>query len=135
MLALDRGGACNGVLFRLPPDAMEANLHKILRREMPIKPTGKPAARWMKAETAAGPLKAIGFPISRKSNSYLPGLTTEEVVRALATAAGERGSMADYLFSTITHLEQRGIHDGYLWHLQALVAERIRAEYPDPTDD
>ncbi|MGV8985042.1 MAG: gamma-glutamylcyclotransferase [Cypionkella sp.] len=134
MLALDRGGACKGVLFRLPPDAVEANLHKILRREMPIKPTGKPAVRWMQAQTAEGPVKAIGFPISRKSNSYLPGLTTEEVVRALATAAGERGSMAEYLHSTITHLEERGIHDGYLWHLQALVADRIRTEYPESPD-
>ena len=130
MLALDRGGACKGVLFRLPPDAMEANLHKILRREMPIKPTGKPSARWMTAETAQGQVRAIGFPISRKSNSYLPGLTTEQVVQALATAAGERGSMAEYLHSTITHLAQRGIHDGYLWRMQALVADRIQTEYP-----
>ncbi len=134
MLALDRGGACKGVLFRLAPETMEANLHKILRREMPIKPTGKPSARWMSAQTAQGPVKAIGFPISRKSNSYLPGLATDELVRALATAAGERGSMAEYLHSTITHLAERGIHDGYLWHLQALVAERIRVEYPDAPD-
>jgi ChaC-like protein len=62
MLALDRGGACKGVLFRLAPETMEANLHKILRREMPIKPTGKPSARWMSAQTAQGPVKAIGFP-------------------------------------------------------------------------
>ena len=130
MLALDRGGACKGVLFRLPPEAMEANLHKILRREMPLKPTSKPSARWMSAETAQGPIRAIGFPISRKSNSYLPDLTTEQVVQALATAAGERGSMAEYLHSTITHLAHRGIHDGYLWRMQALVADRIQTEYP-----
>ena len=35
MLALDRGGSCKGVLFRLPPDAMAVNLHRILRREVP----------------------------------------------------------------------------------------------------
>ena len=130
MLALDRGGACKGVLFRLPPDAMEANLHKILKREMPIKRANPPPCRWMRAETALGPVDAIGFPISRKSEAYLPGLSTETVVQALATAAGERGSMAEYLHSTIAHLAERGIHDGYLWRLQELVADRIAAEYP-----
>ena len=130
MLALDRGGSCKGVLFRLPPDAIEANLLKILRREMPFKPTTAPAVRWMGADTADGRVRAIGFPISRKSAVYLPDLTTEQVVHALATAAGERGSMADYLHNTITHLADRGIHDSYLWRLQTLVAARIMAEYP-----
>ncbi len=49
------------------------------------------------------------------------------MVEALATAAGERGSMAEYLYSTVRHLEDRGIHDRYLWHLQGLVARRIEA--------
>ena len=130
MLALDRGGSCKGVLFRLPPSAVEANLHKILRREMPIKRATPPACRWMPTQTANGPLRAIGFPIRRRSDLYPPGLTTETVVHALATAAGERGSMAEYLHSTITHLANRGIHDGYLWRLQSLVADRILAEFP-----
>ncbi len=130
MLALDRGGACKGVLFRLPPETMETNLHKILRREMPVKRTHDPSVRWMTAQTAEGPLQAIGFPISRSSPAYLPGLTTEMIVEALATAAGERGSMAEYLYSTITHLAERGIHDRYLWQMQDLVARRIEALQP-----
>ena len=38
MLALDHGGACKGVAYRLPPDAVEANLKKLLQREMGWKP-------------------------------------------------------------------------------------------------
>ena len=132
MLALDRGGACKGVLFRLPPDGIEANLAKILRREHPIKRVGKPDSRWMTAQTDQGPVKAIGFPISRKSDAYLPGLATEQVVEALATAAGERGSMAEYLHATLSHLQARGIHDSYLWKLQELVAHRIENGPPAP---
>ncbi len=124
MLALDRGGACRGVVFRLPPDAVEDNLTILMRREMPIRrPT--PPARWVTVRTDPGLVRAIAFPISRKSQAYLPGLSEETVVEALATAAGERGSMADYLYSTVRHLEDRGIHDRYLWHLQKKVAERI----------
>lgn len=130
MLGLDRGGACKGVLFRLPPAAIEENLHRILHREFPIKTTIAAASvRWMSAATPRGRLRAIGFPVSRKSDFYLADLSTEQIVHALATAAGERGTMAEYLHSTITHLAQRGIHDHYLWRLQSLVAARIAREY------
>lgn len=128
MLAMDRGGSCRGVAFRLPPDAVEANLTLLLRREMPLKRV-RPPCRWIALRTAEGPLTALGFPVDRQSPAYLPGLSEAEVVQALATAAGERGSMAEYLHSTVTHLEERGIRDRYLWRLQALVADRIAAEY------
>jgi len=128
MLSLDRGGACKGVAFRLPPDAMRENLQKVLRREMPLK-WERVSARWMTVRTDDGPVRAIGFPISRKNAAYLHGVTPEEVVHALATAAGERGSMAEYLHSTITHLQERGIHDKYLWDMQEAVAQRIEALY------
>jgi cation transport protein ChaC len=38
--------------------------------------------------------------------------------------------MAEYLFSTVSKLEESGIHDRNLWRLQRLVAERIEAAYP-----
>ena len=130
MLAIDRGGACSGIAFRLPPDAVEANLLPLLRREIPYLPEEQELpARWLSVETSGGTIRAISFPISRSSPAYLAGLTEDQVVEALATAAGERGSMAEYLHSTVTHLEQRGIHDRYLWRMQALVAERIAALY------
>lgn len=131
MLAMDRGGSCRGVVFRLPPDAVEASLIPLLRREMPIKRPTLPT-RWLTVRTAGGDVRAIAFPISRASVTYLPGLTEAEVVEALATAAGELGSMAEYLHNTLSHLEQRGIHDRYLWRLQHLVAARIAALYPPP---
>ena len=129
MLALDRGGACKGVVYRLPDDAVEANLCKLIGREMPFMPTPIPA-RWIKVRTERGPLRAIAFPIDRKSSRYVGGLSPETVANALAWAAGDRGSMADYLYNTVRQLEDRGIHDRHLWHLQALVAERIEAGQP-----
>ncbi len=121
MLALDAGGSCRGVAFRLPPDAVKENLLKIIRREHPFKGSYIPA-RWVTLHSAAGPLRAIAFPIDRKSDGYLPGLSEAQLAAALASAAGEKGSMAEYLHSTVSHLEQRGIHDRYLWRLQELVA-------------
>jgi len=131
MLSLDRGGACRGVIFRLPEGRQREELLNIIRREMPIR-WQNVSVRWMTVRTERGPIRAIGFPISRHSPVYLPDLTEETVVNALATAAGERGSMAEYLASTVAHLEERGIHDAYLWRLQRLVAEAIERHWPDP---
>ena len=126
MLAMDRGGSCRGVVLRLPPGEEADNLTILLRREMPIKHPDPPA-RWLTVQTDQGPVRAIAFPISRSSSYYLPDLTEPQVVHALSTACGERGSMAEYLYSTVRHLEDRGIHDPYLWRMQALVASQLAA--------
>ncbi len=126
MLALDRGGACKGVVQRLPPDAIEANLEKLLRREIVTKPSPFPP-RWVSVQTAAGPLRAITFAMDRNSDAYVSGLSIEEIADVLAVAVGHWGSMAEYLHNTVKHLEELGINDRFLWHLQELVAERIEA--------
>jgi cation transport protein ChaC len=127
MLSLDRGGQCRGVVYRLPPDAVEANLGRLFRREI----RGRPSAhspRWVTVHASDAPLRAITFVINRKSGRYVCGLSLEEIADALAVAAGPVGSMADYLYSTVNHLEDLGIHDKQLWRLQELVGERIERD-------
>ena len=85
---------------------------------------------WVTARTDAGPVRALAVLTGRSSPAYLPGLTEDVIVEALATAAGERGSMAEYLRSTVEHLEARGIHDRYLWRMQERVAERLERGGP-----
>jgi cation transport protein ChaC len=124
MMALDRGGQCMGVAYRLPEPGLEAELHKLMRREMSMVPSAFPW-RWVDAATDQGPLKVLTFTMDRKSPRYIAGLSEDQMVDMLATARGFRGSMAEYLLSTVSMLESLGIHDRKLWRLQALVAERI----------
>lgn len=126
MLALDRGGCCKGALYRLPPDNVGPNFRKLLEREMSLKPTPFPP-RWVNVECAEGPIRAVTFCIDRNSGRYVSGLSEEEVADVLARAVGHRGSMAEYLYATVKHLEDMGIHDHHLWRLQELVADRIDA--------
>jgi len=128
MLALDRGGACKGVAYRLPPDAIEANLKKLLQREMGWKPSAFPP-RWVDVVTHGRKIRALTFCIDRKSGRYVSGLSEPEIAVALARAVGSRGSMAEYLLHTVTHLEDLGIHDPHLWRLQELVAAQIEVEF------
>jgi glutathione-specific gamma-glutamylcyclotransferase len=131
MLALDRGGACKGVLYRLPPGRVNEAMVQLLEREMAWLPSAFPP-RWVNVRTGHRTVRAITFCIDRRSGRYVSGLSVEEIADVLATAVGSRGSMAEYLFATVQHLEQIGIHDPHLWELQSLVAERIEAAYePD----
>lgn len=129
MMALDRGGTCRGMVYRLPEAGLEAALHLLIRRELSQIPASFPW-RWIGVETAEGPVRAMTFAMNRRSSRYLSGFTDAELADVLATACGFRGSMAEYLFSTVSRLEELGIHDRNLWRLQALVAERIDARHP-----
>lgn len=129
MLALDRGGQCNGVVFRLPDAAIEANMHRLIRREMSMVPSAFPP-RWIPVTTPEGPLKALTFAMNRKSGRYVGELDDEATADMLATACGFRGSMAEYLHATVSHLETLGIRDRHLWRLQEMVAERLEREMP-----
>jgi cation transport protein ChaC len=124
MMALDRGGQCKGVAYRLPSSSIKSSLGLLFRREMTVRPSAN-AARWISVRTETGPLTAIAFVIDRQSDRYISGLSPEEVADTLALAAGHWGSGAEYLHNTVKHLEELGLQDSHLWHLQELVAERI----------
>jgi cation transport protein ChaC len=126
MMALDRGGACRGVIQRLRGAHARERLDRILRREMTIKPpTHRP--RWVTVESEGERQPAIAFAADPKGRYYAGNHTIEETAAILARACGHWGSGAEYLMHTVAHLENLGIHDRYLWRLQALVAEKIRA--------
>lgn len=127
MMALDRGGTCKGMLYALPEDGLRDELGKLIRRETSTVPSAFPW-RWIDVVTADGPVRALTFAMNRRSNRYVAGLSDEELAGVLATAYGFRGTMAEYLFSTVSKLEELGIHDRNLWRLQELVAERIERE-------
>src|SRR5215217_402722 len=128
MLALDRGGACNGVLYRLPPGKVDEAMTKLLEREMGWLPSPFPP-RWVNVRSRDRTIRALTFCIDRHSGRYVSGLSVDRIAEVLATAVGSRGSMAEYLFATVRHLEDMGIHDPHLWQLQSLVADRIEAAY------
>jgi cation transport protein ChaC len=126
MMGLDRGGECRGIVYRLPPDAVETCLGKLFRREMSIKPSNN-IGRWISVQTDEGPLRAIAFVINRHGPNYVRGLTMDQIAEQLAFAVGHAGSCAEYLHNTVKHLEEFGLNDHHLWRLQKMVAERIEA--------
>ena len=124
MLALDRGGACAGVAYRLPGDDLQARILRMLHREIAYH-EDLPWLRWVMVRTAEGPVRALAFYCAPSAHPDLIRLPLPDQARRLALAAGFMGSCAEYLYNTVSHLEALGIRDSYLWDLQARVAVEI----------
>jgi len=132
MLALDRGGQCRGVAYRLPDADLEAQLHLLIRREVSMVPSAFPW-RWINVIADGQSVRALTFAMDRGSPRYIAGLDEAAIADVLARAHGFRGSMAEYLHATVSKLEELGIRDRNLWRLQRLVAERIEAAATEAT--
>lgn len=68
-------------------------------------------------------VKAVTYVIDADHAQYCGGLDLEEQARIIARAVGGRGPNSEYLFQTVAHLEELGIHDRELdW-----LVRRVRA--------
>ena len=122
MLALDRGGACRGIAYRLAAPDVRGKVLTVWRREM----TGNGyRPRWAKLTTMHGPVRGLVFVANPESERYAGKVSDEVIADHMAHACGDAGSCADYLLQTVLKCEELGIHDRFLWRLQELVAERM----------
>jgi glutathione-specific gamma-glutamylcyclotransferase len=118
MLALDRGGSCVGMLFRIPASDARAELLLAWRRELF---TSAYLSRWVTAKTDAGPVRAVTFVANRGHPRYAGRLDDDLVARHLASATGSLGSCATYLAETLGALQVVGLRDRALERLQRMV--------------
>ncbi len=121
MLALEPGGACQGVAFRIGAAEAAEEMALVWKREMIM---GSYRPRWVKVVTSEGPVWAITFVMNRAHENYAGVLSEERVAAVIANASGALGPCAAYLFNTVDHLGELGIHDRRLSRLKRLVAER-----------
>jgi cation transport protein ChaC len=120
MLALDRGGCCAGILFRIQAAEARDELMLAWRRELF---TGAYHSRWVTAKTDAGPVRAVTFVANRSHPRYAGRLDEPTVAERLASATGSLGSCAVYLAETVGALRSLGLRDRKLERLQFLLRQ------------
>jgi cation transport protein ChaC len=125
MAALDRGPGCDGLLFRIPAEALEEETMILWRRER----IGRAyTAAFVTAHHAAGAVEALTFVADHEAELIAPDLTPAEQVRYLATGTGFLGSSLDYLRNVCAQCERLGIEDaeiaGLLREVEAYLATR-----------
>jgi cation transport protein ChaC len=125
MLALDRGGACRGVAFRIAAAKVRQELSLLWQREMF---GGSYNARWVSlngcGEAKGEKFQAITFVINHAHPRYMPELSVEQIAALIATGCGELGTCREYLENTVAHLRELGVRDTNL--------TRIAAALPKP---
>lgn len=126
MMALERGGRCDGVVLRLSDDRRNENLRALVAREIRYREVVD-MVRWIRVYTPDGPLLALTFWASTRRSGLTQPLPIHATAAFIASACGEGGSCAQYLHNTVVDLQAEGIRDRNLWHLQALVANQITA--------
>jgi len=124
MLALEPGGSCRGVVYRIAPDAVASELEIVWLREM-LGRAYRP--RWVTAHTPTGAVRAIAFTMNRAHERYAGRLADDVVAATIAGASGDLGPCAEYLFNTVAHLEALDIHDRQLTLLRDRIARQRAA--------
>jgi cation transport protein ChaC len=124
MLALERGGCCDGVLLRLPEEGKAEELASVLQREIDG-PEDQAYLRWLNVRSGSETCRALTFWAQPKGFHFPEHPTLDETAHMLARACGHVGSGAAYLYNTVAKLAEHDIYDRNLWRLQEMVAKEI----------
>lgn len=117
MAALDEGGACDGLVFRLGQDTLDHETAILWQREF-VSPGY--IGTFVSVETHAGPVEAMACVADPTVDIIDRDIDRATQVRYLATATGFMGSSADYLRGVAEKLRDLGIDDP---DVEALLSE------------
>lgn len=111
MLALEPGGACRGMAFRIAAGRVKQELGLLWQREMF---GGSYNARWVKLRLKEQTVTGVTFVINPSHPRYIKGLSAEQTARMILQARGELGSNLEYFEKTVACLNQLGVQDSTL---------------------
>lgn len=122
MAALDEGGICEGVAFRIPGRIVDRETEILWMREMfsgSYRPTFVPVS------TQQGEIEALTFVIDRNHDRYRPDLPLSKAAAIIAEAEGANGPNFEYLDSLCAHLADLGLNDAEMTELHRLAAAML----------
>ena len=125
VLGLDRGGQCQGMAFRVPPPlAHDTRLY--LRRRENVTNTYMAAVKDVKLLDGTGrTVNALCFMVNRHHRQYAGDLPLERQAHLVRRSVGASGLNIDYVFNTVEHLRECGVHDVKLERLMAYLGHGI----------
>jgi cation transport protein ChaC len=124
MMGLREGGGCAGVVMQLAHNDRQAQLVRLLKREVDTE-EDLHSVRWIEADTDQGKVRALASWAEPVMSRMFVEKSIEEQAYMLARACGSGGSGAAYLHRTVMSLADLGLADDYLTTLDELVAGEI----------
>lgn len=117
MLALEKGGRCEGIALRFREDKLDEELGMIWTREMV---GGVYRPQWVNVTLADGNvIRAIIFAADTGNVLYEKDASPETAAPLIAAASGSLGSNKDYVIHLNESLLENGITDDYIQKLAA----------------
>ena len=128
VLGLDRGGACRGVIFRVPGSKAEAVLAYLDDREIP-KGEDVYVRRLLPVRLLdlQRTVLAVAYVANRTHPSYCRPCA-DTAAATIAHGVGTTGTNRDYLLNTIAHLGAMGVRDAGLDRIAARLHEYVDAD-------
>jgi cation transport protein ChaC len=124
VLGLDRGGACQGLAFRIAPEHRKATVAYLREREQTTSVYREVMRSvWLKNH-AQERVSALVYVSDRGHHQYAGALPIERQLHFVRQGHGASGPNIDYVLSTVKALESHGIHDAPLHQL----ALRLRGD-------
>jgi cation transport protein ChaC len=123
VLALDpkADASCQGQAFRVPDDKADATVNYLRERELI---SSAYLERQLTVKLATGSeVTALAYVVDTEHEQYVGGMDLEEQARIIASAVGGRGPNTEYLWNTVSHLDELGIGDADLVWLARRVRE------------
>lgn len=114
VLALDRGGCCHGIAYRVAAPCVRPTFAQLWEREMQ---QGSYRPLWLSTHTHEGPVRALAFVINPASPAYAGRLADAHILAVVRKACGRYGSSAEYLLNTVHSLRGHGLRDAHLERL------------------
>lgn len=124
VLGLDRGGACEGIAFRVSPDQRAATLGYLRRRELIYAVYREALVPVDLTHEAGQPTKtvwAITYIAERCHPAYAGALPLHREAHLIRRSVGLGGTNLDYLMSTRRHLRDLAIREPHLDRLATLI--------------
>ena len=108
VFSLDVGGSCEGMVYRIAGTHVQDMIGPLWEREMP---SGSYIPRWLNCHTEHGPVSGLVFTMDRRNDSYVSGLSTEQIIDIVRQGHGRYGPCTDYVLQTADALDAVGITD------------------------
>jgi cation transport protein ChaC len=128
VLGLDRGGACEGIAYRIAADEAPAVLSYVRSRELIYGVYREAVVPVTLAESGSREVLALTYIAERQHPSYAGDLGLAKETRVVRAASGTMGPNMDYLFNTLDHLRALAIDEPRLERLAVMVGAVLSHE-------
>lgn len=108
VFALDEGGQCEGVVYKIAASQVKTIFPPLWQREMP---SGAYNPEWVECQTAHGVISALTFVINPNTDAYVPAMPLEQLRQVIHAAHGINGACIEYVLQTASALKQANIAD------------------------